>query len=225
MPKKPKREKTIGKLFETIEAASRFLKTLKDKHRYEIKEKFIVRFTLVSTRISYSYLRKTKGKKRRVRVHVSYLVYKRLRRRVRVYYLSLLPKRWVALKPHVSTLLKKYDIQTHDPPRKFLKWFNTENDFWGYNKSFPPYRAAYYVVIEVWFIILNTNTDEFFLWSRSRTEGIAIGVDWNEAIQAINVLRHDLLKWVDSKDYLELVEFVGWSAYPDSNWFNRKRRG
>lgn len=213
------------KFYGSIEDAARALRRLPNKSRYEIVETYVTKTFKIPRKVSYSYLRKIKGRKRRVRVHVSYIVYDRKRRRVKVYALSLLAQAWVTLKSYVASILKKYEIDSYDPPRKFLKWTRTTNHWWGWVKRFPPYQGAFYIVVEVWFVVFNDNSGEYFLWSRSRSKGLEDGLDWNDAMNAVRDLQKDVMKWIDGKDYLQLIEFVGWSAYPDSDWFNQNRRG
>lgn len=140
---------------------------------------------------------------------------------------------WVPIKDRLKDIREEFDIDRAavDYPPPWIKWANSENNFWSWVKKFPPipHDEAEYVKIEVWYVVYHELMEEHLLRSASRSSGMVMGVEWPDVLKIKGDLQSDVLTRVENTDYLEFQDFVGWSAYPNANWYNRKvkyrRRG
>ncbi len=168
--------------------------------------------------------------------------YKRLVKRVRipgrvqtVFYEFPVPKdeeKWISLRSWIQFIKEKYGISRGhvEPIHKFLKWVHEPTKFFSWSRVYPPYRGqGFYVKLEIWYVIRNRKTDEYFIWDASRTRGIdTIGIEWDEIFPKRDELIQDTLKMIEKKDYLEFLGVIGWSVYPNADWYNnllKTRRG
>lgn len=134
--------------------------------------------------------------------------------------------KWIRINEWLNNLKSEFDLvgRRIDKPSDELHWVREENGFVFNVRQYPPYGGdGYYVMISVWFVVHNSNEDENFLWIRSRAKGMEVGMPWGDIAQLIKDLEADIESEIERKDYLELIKFVGWTAYPLSEWYKREK--
>lgn len=179
------------------------------------------------TRISVSYLRRVKKKRRRIRIRYVREVRSFVRTAETVFQVTLEKYApWKSLKSHIESVQKKYGIKNKhvDYPARYLKWLYAPDLYWAWSRRFPPYRGlGYFVKVEIWAVVSRnegTPEEEFFIWSQSRARGLDIGVSWDEILKIKSQLESDFFKMIERKShYLALKEFIGFAVYPRTDWY------
>ena len=222
-------------------------------------------------RIKVSYLRKVRGRRRRVRVSytrrvpVRRLRKRRLKKRVprpvkkpflrrkkkrrlskrqqfayrrrrqhsiqqkRPKALIAEKPRFIPLKKYLESLTARYGkgLLGADETPRWLKWVEVNSLFWAWSKRYPPYHGrAFYVKIEMWYVVErfdeDTQKSRFYLWKNSRAQGLEHGVEWRRILAIKADLENDIVEMISKTSYLTFHGFVGWSVYPDADWYNKK---
>lgn len=224
----------LKKSFQTIELARRFVERLPKKgYTAEIFETRKKRRRLKIIYETVSYLRKVKGKKRRVRVTYQREIRRIVVRAVRVFEVVYGKYQRVrSLPEYLAEIKEAYGIpKAHiSYPRSYLKWIDGPSKFWGWSKTYPPYRGLVdFVKVEVWAVVSRKSSREapieYFVWAYSRAEGLTVGISWDHIEKTIQDLKEDVMEMIEKKrDYLELHEFIGWTGYPDADWYKNTVR-